>query len=159
MNGDPMTRLLDVLRVEERVHLDLRRLLAEERERMLELDAEGLYELATRKEILAEEGRLARDARESATARLAESLGRAPTGSTLTELANAIGERAEPLREARSRLLAIVHAVAELAEANRLLGGDRLTDVQSTLHLLGRFAPDTARESARRGGHLVRRSA
>jgi len=159
MNDQPITQLAEVLAVEEHVHLELRKLLAEERERMLELDAESLYELATRKEILAEEGRLARDARTKVISDLARSLGLPEAGITLSQICVALGDAAAPLRAAQSRLLAIVSAVAELSEANQRLGGDRLADVQTTLQLLGRLAPTAGQGSSRRGGNLVQRSA
>lgn len=154
-----VTRLTQVLAAEERVHRSLRQVLAEERERMLDLDAESLYELAMRKEVLAEEGRLARDARAQASEDLAIALGLPAKNVTLSELCTALGDGAEPLYEAQSRLLAIVRAVFELSEANRTLGGDRLADVQATLQLLGKLVPASVLEPGQRGGTLVRRSA
>ena len=178
-----ISRLADVLAVEERVYRDLRELLSEERGRMLDLDAESLYGLATRKEVLAEEGRLVLEARTRAVDHLAKSTGISGPGTTLTQLCESLGDAARPLREAQSRLLAIVGAVRELSEANQKMGGDRLTDVQTTLKLLGRLVPlvsenasgmksgivaglgsegnalDPGREPPHRSGSLVRRSA
>lgn len=148
-------QLVDVLAVEERVHRDLRQLLTEERECMLNLDAQGLYEHATRKQVLADEGRLAEGARIQAARVLAQELGIEDEPVTLRRLCAALGERGAKLREAQSRLLAIVTAAQELADANRVLGGERLTNVQTTLRLLGRLAP--ARESG--AGRLVRTNA
>lgn len=136
-----ISRLAEILAVEARVYRDLRRLLSEERERMLDLDAESLYGLATRKEVLAEEGRIALEARTQAVSDLADSVEVPRPGLTLSTLCDALGERAIPLREAQSRLLAIIGAVRELSEANQRLGGERLTEVQTTLQLLGRLAP------------------
>lgn len=154
-----VAKLVEVLGVEERIHRELRRLLSEERGRMLELDAESLYELAMRKEVLAEEGRLAQDARLQVSSDLARSLGLPTEGVTLSQICLALGDTAGPLREAQSRLLAVVRAVAELSEANQTLGGERLADVQTTLQLLGRLAPAASFESASRSGSLVQRSA
>ena len=159
MTAPMIAKLVEVLSVEERIHLELRTLLTQERGRMLELDAESLYELATRKEILAEEGRLAGRARARVIAQLAESLGLDESDITLTRICAALGAEADPLRAARSRLLSIVGAVAELSEANQRLGGDRLSDVQTTLELLGRLAPNLAGASTARAGRLVQRSA
>lgn len=166
MTLELVSNLTEILAVEERVHRELRKVLSEERDRMLELDAEALYELAMRKEVLAEEGGLAQDARLQASRDLAQLLGLPEKGVTLGQLCSALDEApppmcngAMPLSEARSRLLAVVSAVSELSEANQRLGGERLADVQTTLQLLGRLAPTATRDSAGRGGHLVRRSA
>lgn len=156
---EAITKLVDVLAVEERVHHELRALLSDERERMLELDAESLYELALKKEILAEQGQLAQDARILASAELARALGLSEEKLTLSRLCLALGDAAGPLREAQSRLLSIVGAVAELSEANQRLGGERLREVRNTLELLGRLAPMAAREPAERAGQIVRRTA
>ena len=143
MTGDHLERLLDVLEVEERIHREMRQLLGRERECMLELDAPGLYELARRKDALADEGRLAEGARIEAARRLAEALGISELPVTLSRLVEALGDEGGALREAQSRLVALVSAAQELAEANRLLGGDRLERVQTTLRLLGRLLPDS----------------
>jgi len=159
MTSALVSKLTEVLGVEERIHRALRRLLSDERERMIELDAESLYELAMRKEVLAEEGRLAQDARLQVSADLARSLGLPTEGITLSQICLALGDAAGTLRDAQSRLVAVVRAVSELSEANQRLGGERLADVQTTLQLLGRLAPAASVESAGRSGSLVRRSA
>lgn len=159
MTSASASKLVDVLRAEERVYRSLRGLLASERERMIELDAESLYELAMKKEILAEEGRLAQAARIQAAAELARALEIHDPNPTLGRLCAALGDEAGPLREAQSRLMSIVKAVSELAEANQRLGGERLADVQTTLRLLGRLAPAASRGPTPDRGQLVRRTA
>ena len=149
-------QLLEVLDVEERIHLELRQILARERELMLELDANGLYELARRKEALADEGRLVAEARVLSANRLARAIGIEEDPVTLSRLCEALGDEGAPLRDAQSRLLALVAAAQELAEANRVLGGERLNHVQATLHLLGRLLPDVRPEDAGSAGRLVR---
>lgn len=152
-------QLLAVLDAEERVHRELRQVLASERERMLELDAAGLYELARSKEALAEEGRLIAEARVEAANRLASSLQIGVRPVTLSRICQALGEESAALRDAHSRLLSLVAATQEIAEANRMLGGERLIHVQTTLQLLGRLLPEAANAPARGGGHLVCTSA
>lgn len=156
MSAARLEELLAVLDVEERVHRELRQILAGERERMLDLDTTGLYELVRGKEALAEEGRLAAEARVEAAKRLARSIGIQEETLTLSRLCEELGDEGALLRDAQSRLLALVTATQELAEANRLLGGDRLSHVQTTLHLLGRLLPEARSEDAGGGGRLVR---
>ena len=160
MSEELVEKLLGVLALEERVHRDLRELLAEERERMIALDADALYGLAARKEVLAEEGRLAEGGRVALVDQCAQGLGIRETPVPLGRLCDALGEEAAvPLREAQSRLVAVIGAVRELAEANRALGGERLAHVQSTLKLLGRLSPTLPADGAAQAGSLVRTSA
>lgn len=160
MSEELARKLLDVLALEERVHRDLRELLAEERGRMIALDADALYGLAARKEVLAEEGRLAERGRVALVNQCAQGLGIGELPISLGRLCDALGEAASaPLREAQSRLVAVIGAVRELAEANRVLGGERLAHVQSTLTLLGRLSPSLPSDGAAQAGSLVRTSA
>lgn len=157
MTAELIEQLLDVLRVEERVHRELRELLAGERDCMLSLDAAGLNERVVKKEALADEGRLAEDARIRVVHRLAQELKLDDEPVSLSRLCIALGEdtgEGARLREAQSRLLALVCATQELAEANRALGGERLRNVQATLKLLGRLLPTVEPER----GQLVERS-
>ena len=56
-------RLLEILRAEERVYLEMRDLLQRERELMVSLDAQGLGDAAREKEALSDEGRLVEESR------------------------------------------------------------------------------------------------
>ena len=152
--------LLDLLEAEEALYCSLRDLLREERERMLALEADALGGIVERKQSLAEEGRLAEEARRVLVARMARSLGLGSDEVPLAELCAALDpQSAARLAEARSRLVAIVTAVRELAAANRALGGERLAFVRTTLQLLGRLAPQADVERASSPGALLRTSA
>ena len=137
---------------------------------MLALDADGLGELARRKETLATEGRIAEKSRVDVTRRLAEALGIDEQPVTLSLLCTRTDPGDSRLRDAQSRLVALVGAVRELADANRALGAERLSSVQSTLRLLGRLVPVVAESGTAYGrdrelpaasapGRLVRTSA
>ena len=87
---------------------------------------------------------------------------------TLSALTNAIGSEDGGLRQAHSRLSALVGAVKELLDANASFAGKAQEQVQSTLRLLGRLMPDDptygpgiqgSRTGANSGGRLVQRTA
>ncbi len=159
--------LLDVLESEERLYQELRGVLQEERERIVNLDAGGLEEVVQRKEALAAEGKLLEEGRIEAARRLATGLGLSGERPTLSALCDALGDGAKELREAHSRMVALVGAVRELLDANAGFAGESLGQVRGTLTLLGRLLPVnasygpvvTAAPAGPSSGSLVRRSA
>jgi hypothetical protein len=163
---DGVGRLLTVLRAEERLYVEMRDLLQQERELIANLDSAGLELAVRRKEALAEEGRLLEESRVQVASALAAELGLPEARPTLSQLCDAIEGGEAELRDAHSRLTALVGAVQELLTANFSFAGDAHAQVEATLQLLGRLLPETptyrppgACESAARGGRLVRQSA
>ena len=171
MSTTAIEQLSAILRSEESLYRELLGLLQRERELMVDLDADGLGELVRQKETLAAEGRLIEQGRIDVAARLAIDLSISSDPVTLSQICVRIGDDGDELREAHTRLVAIVSAVRELVQANRTMGGDRLSFVQKTLGLLGALLPGRTAEpgaygrtgavpeAVLPGGHLVRRSA
>ena len=164
--ADDVGRLLAILAAEERVQLEMRDLLQRERELMARLDAEGLGALAREKEALADEGRLVEEGRTAAARALARRLGIDAERPTLSQLCEALGSEAAPLRQAHTRLVVLVSVVRELLDANVAFAGDNLTRITGTLQTLGRLLPvevgyGRERQGDARGetGRLVRSSA
>ncbi len=165
VRGDLAGRLLTVLEAEEKLYLELRSLLQEERAWLVALDAARIEEAVQRKESLAAEGRLLEEARIELARALARELGVDDERPTLSRLCARLGDDAEPLQRAHSRLVALVGASRELLDANAGFAGEALAQVRSTLQLLGRllpaqptYAPDLAAAEPT-GARLVRRSA
>ncbi|MEM7409217.1 MAG: flagellar protein FlgN [Myxococcota bacterium] len=163
--NDLQTRLLVILDAEESLYGRLRDSLQEEREVVARLDAAGLEEIARLKEELSDEGRLLEESRRCVADELAASLGM-PAGSRLGAICDRIGASAEPLAAAQQRLSILVSVVRELLEANVLLAGESLSEVRSTLRLIGGLAaepatyqPDRLGTAPAEAGRLVRRSA
>lgn len=171
MNAIAIEQLSAILGSEESLYRELLALLQRERDLMVDLDADGLGEVARQKETLAAEGRLIEQGRMEVAGRLASALGISSAPATLSEICERLGTDGAGLREAHTRLVSVVGAARELVEANRVMGGDRLAFVQNTLGLLGRLLPGRVAEpqayerngvvpeAALPGGHLVRRSA
>ena len=165
-DSDPTLRLLTVLLAEERLYGEMRSLLQEEREILYALDAIALEECVAKKEALAEEGRLLEESRIAVVMDLAKTL-HLDERPTLSQLCDALGEEAGPLREVHTRLVALIGAVRELIDANASFAGDSLSQVRNTLRLLGRMMPNeptyrpgmTAKEERVSAGNVVRRSA
>jgi len=163
--NEGVERLCTVLEAEERLYVSMRDLLQGERELMASLDAAGLERSVRRKETLAEEGRFLEASRVEVVADLAEKLGFTQARPTLSQICEALGEDAGRLREAHSRLAALVGAVQELLEANAAFAGEAQAQVQATLQLLGRLLPESSSyepggaEPTPAGGRLVRQSA
>lgn len=159
--------LLAVLESEERLYQELRQVLQQERELIVNLDAEGLEQAVMRKEALSAEGRLLEEGRIEVAARLAGALGISADPPTLSALCDALGPGAGELRSAHSRMVALMGAVQELLDANAGFAGDALGQVRGTLQLLGRLLPGDSTygpaaelpRPATASGALVRRSA
>ncbi len=163
--SDGVTRLLTVLEAEERLYVEMRDLLQGERELIASLDAAGLEQTVRRKETLAEEGRFLEASRVEVVAELARELGHEGARLTLSQVCDALGEEEGGLREAHSRLAALVGAVQELLQANAAFAGEAQIQVQATLQLLGRLLPESAgyqpsgaSEPTPAGGRLVRQA-
>jgi hypothetical protein len=160
-----VTRLAQLLAAEERLYVELRDLLQEERDCMVQLDADGLEAVVAAKEVLADEAALLEESRLAVTKELADRLG-VPTLPTLSALCEALGEDGEPLHDGHSRLVALLAAVGELVEANASFARESLVQVRGTIASLGRllpgepvYTPDGARAPAAGTGRLVARSA
>lgn len=159
-------RLLTVLEAEERLYVELRDLLQREREHMVNLDARGIEEVVRRKESLSEEGRLLEESRIEVARALAHELGLAEPDPPLSRLCDHAGRDAPALRDAHSRLVALLGAVRELLDANAVFAGECLTQVRTTMGLLGRmlpaeptYGPGAAGGGIRRAGRLLRSQA
>jgi len=153
-------RLVVVLRAEEELYERMRDLLQTERGLMLELDPVGLDALVREKEILTDEGRLIEDARSQIVVELGAALGLGSQRPSLSELCAALGADGGVLREAHTRLVVLVSVVQELLDANRILAGESLDQVQSTLRLLGSLSSGSPEAALRPdAGRLLRRTA
>lgn len=167
---DGIAGLTAVLDAEEKLYVELRDLLQREHGLMVSLDAEGLEEVARRKEELADEGRLVEETRMSLCETVTGELGFDEPHPRLSRICERIGPEGGALREAHTRLVVLVSVVRELMDANNALAGDALSQVRGTLRLLGGLVPGEvtydpgsigdARRSSRLGvGQLVRRMA
>ncbi len=129
--------LIPVLEAEERVYLELRDVLQDERIAILELDAARLERAVDAKAALVDEAQLLEESRREVSAGLAAELGlEHPQLSLLAERAPARGAE---LLDLCSRLRSLIAAVRELLDLNATLSGESLGQVQLTLELLGRM--------------------
>lgn len=138
---DTVHRLAQVLDAEEQLYVELRDLLQHERECMLNLDAEGLERAVEAKEGIAEEARLLEESRIEVARELARAVGVDEERPKLSLLCEALGPRADRLREQHSRLVALLGAVSELVDANASFAREGLEQVQDTIQMLGRLLP------------------
>ncbi len=165
MTSELVDRLVDLLRAEEELYLELRAALQQEQRCLVELDAETLDEAVHQKETLVAEARVLAESRSEVVEQLAHAVGIAEEPPTLSRIAAALGAEASALRQAHGRLSALVAAVRELLDVNAGFAGEAMTQVRGTLRLLGRLAPTSGtygrHGSAEPGspGRLVRRSA
>lgn len=162
--ADVVNRLLVILEAEEGLYARMRDLLQEEREIVLCMDASALERIARRKEEFADEARLLEESRLEVVDELARSLG-LPARTRLSELCVRLGEAGRRLRLLHNRLVILVSVVRELLDANAELVGESLSEIRSTLRLLGGLLPEDnlyyANGPAETGlatGRLVRRS-
>lgn len=165
MTTDLVGRLVDLLRAEEELYLELRTALQHEQRCLAEMDAEGLDEAVRQKETLVAEARMLAESRSAVVETLATTLGIAEEPVTLSRIGAALGPEASALRQAHARLTALVAAVRELLEVNAGFAGEAMAQVRGTLQLLGRLAPASGTYgpdgTAEPGspGRLVRQSA
>ncbi len=145
-------RLCEVLAAEERLYVEFRALLQRERECMVALQSERLEELVREKATLAEEGRLLEETRVAVSQELARLLGLDPAGVTLSRICDHLRGGAPALRAAHTRLVALLGAVRELLDANRVFAGDATLQVRGALRVLGRMLPVDATLPTRPGG-------
>lgn len=140
--ADLCERLVAVLESEEDLYRELRDVLQRERELLVTLDAIAFEALVRRKEALAEEGRLLEESRVAVARELVTALGVAADPlPALSDLCTRIGPEGDRLRDAQSRLRALVGATRELLDANASSTGDALAQVRATLRMLGRVLP------------------
>ena len=135
-------RLCTILEEEERLYIEMRDLLQEEREVIVRRNAGDLESLVRRKDGLAREGKLLEDCRRNVMRELAQEIGLSESEATLSRICTLMGEEGSALRSIHGRLIALIAAVRELLEANANFAGEALGRVQSTLRLLGRLLPD-----------------
>ncbi|MCH7866270.1 MAG: flagellar protein FlgN [Myxococcales bacterium] len=135
-------RLYNILAEEERLYLEMKTLLQEERQRMVLRDADGIEVAVRRKEGLAGEGKLLEACRRKVMCEMAAVLGLPDEEATLSRVCAALGSESVELRSIHGRLVALIAAVRELLEVNSSFAGEALIRVQSTLRLLGRLLPD-----------------
>lgn len=138
---DQTRRLEQALAAEEKLYLELRDLLQQERTYLVEFDGEALERLVETKELLAEEARLLEDSRVHIATRIAEHLGLESGPVTLSRLCETLGPEAGGLSESHSRLVALLGAIRELSEANALFAREGLGQVRETIRMLGRLLP------------------
>ncbi len=162
---DVVRRLLVILDAEEALYARMRDLLQREREVVLCMDLAGLEETARQKEELADEARLLEESRVDVASALAESLS-LPPRTPLAQLCRQLGDVGRPLRTVHNRLVILVSVVRELVDANAALVGESLSEIRSTLHMLGGFLPEdnlygsaTGATPGLTSGRLLRRSA
>ncbi|MCP3983643.1 MAG: flagellar protein FlgN [bacterium] len=164
-----ITGLASVLDAEEKLYVELRDLLQQEHGLMVTLDAEGLEDVARRKEELADEGRLVEETRMSLCEMMTRELGFDEVRPRLSTICERIGPEGRALREAHTRLVVLVSVVRELMDANNVLAGNALSQVRGTLRLLGglvpfevTYAPESITDGSSAGrsgvGQLIRRT-
>lgn len=162
-----VARLLTVVEAEVRLYTELRDVLQEERDHIVNLDAAKLEDCVRRKESLASEAMLLEESRIELATALGGALGLPEARPRLSLLCQRLGPDAGELGEAHSRLVARIGAVRELLDANAAFAGDALAQVRATLELLGRllpaeptYQPDVAPgPPAASAGRLLRRTA
>ena len=121
--ADSVKRLLTILEAEERLYLEMRDLLQKERELILNLDSTGLEQAVREKSALADEGRLLEESRAEVVRELADALEIASEAPTLSDLTNEIGSDDGGLRQAHSRLSALIGAVKEKNKKDTIIPG------------------------------------
>ena len=165
----PAQALEQILAAEERVYVELRSALQAEHEAMATRDARALLALAQAKETLADEARFCEQSRIAVTRELASELGLEGTDERpprLSELCDRLGAGARGLRDAHGRLVALLGAVQQLADANAAFAGQSLAQVRATLRLFGRMQPEAptygpggpGAQVSEPSGRIVRRS-
>ncbi len=161
-------RLLSVLSEEERLYVELKSLLQEERALMVARDADNLDRIVAQKEALASEGRLLEECRRKVMNEMGATFGLPKGEVTLSRLCALLEDEGAELRAVHGRMVALASAVRELLEANANFAGEALMRVQSTLRLLGRLLPDqptyeahpspTGQQPSARPGRLVQQA-
>lgn len=166
MTHELARRLVEVLRQEEVIYVEVRELLTRERSSLASLDADGLDRAATEKALRAQELEILEAARERLCRELGNALGiDEALRLTLRELATALGPEGAPLLEAQRTLRALVVSVKESSEANATLAEQGLLGVRSTLASLGCAQPATGygqrgvTEQPQSSGRILRESA
>jgi hypothetical protein len=134
-------RLLTVVEAEVRLYAELRDVLQEERDHIVNLDATKLEDCVRRKESLASEATILEESRLELATALGAALGLPDARPRLSLLCEHLPAESGALREAHSRLVARIGAVRELLDANAAFAGDALAQVRATLELLGRLLP------------------
>ena len=163
---DAVARLMVILDAEEDLYNRLRDVLQREREVIVKMDADALERIARTKEELCDEARLLEESRAQVASELAGTVGLPERGSRLSEICRRLGPAAGRLRTQHNRLVILVSVVRELLDANAGLAGESLSEVRSTLRLLGGLLPEENLYQASgppapllQTGRLIRRSA
>jgi hypothetical protein len=156
-----IARLLGVLEAEHSLHDRLCAALREERAALGALDGPRIEQLVREKEALVDEGRLLEESRLGVSEELARALGIGAARVRLSELCDALGDEAAPLREAHLRLAARLALARELLEANTAATASELATVQATLRALGvtPAGDGYGHRTAPEAGRLLRQSA
>lgn len=136
-----VSKLIAVLESEERLYLELRDVLQDERIAILELDAARLEAAVNAKAALVDEVQLYEESRRDLAVRVATALG--VSEPRLTRIAEASPVLGSELADLASRLRALTAAVGELLQLNATLSGESLGQVRLTLELLGRLQQRT----------------
>lgn len=142
-NAPALERLVDTLRAQERLFLEMRELLLREHDAIVELEASEVERLAAAKGVLAAEGELLETTRAAIAEEVASELGLDTRPATLTAICRSLGLETGALGELRSRLRALVSGLQSLTEANARLAESALGDVRSTLQLFEQALVDS----------------
>lgn len=142
MSEDGAERLQTVIDAEANLYARMRDLLEEEREVLFSLDAVRLEAVTRRKAELIDEGRVLESGRKAVVAQLATELALPIEGLRLAVLCERMGPGNEALRRAHNQLVVVVSVVRELMKANRSIAGQSLSEVRSTLEILGGVLPE-----------------
>lgn len=137
-------RLQTVIDAEAGFYARMRDLLEEEREVLFSLDAVRLEDVTRRKAELIDEGRVLESGRKAVIAQLATELSLPSEGLRLAVLCERMGPGNAELRRAHNQLVVVVSVVRELMKANRSVAGQSLSEVKSTLEVLGGVVPEGA---------------
>ncbi len=130
--------LVDVLRREEELYLEVRELLAAERQALIALDAPEVERATREKDLRIRELSLLEQARARVTREISRELSFSEEWQpNLGELAQALGASGRELLSVRETLRALVLSVKESGEANASLAERGLAGVRSTLDALG----------------------
>jgi hypothetical protein len=135
--NDLIVRLLTVLDAEHALQDRLCAALRAELAAVSALDVPRLEQLVREKEELVDEARLLEESRLAVSEELARALGLGGARVRLSELCDALGDEAAPLRVAHLRLAARLALARELLEANTAATASELASVQATLRALG----------------------
>lgn len=164
MSEDGAERLQTVIDAEAGLYARMRDLLEEEREVLFSLDAVRLEAVTRRKAELIDEGRVLESGRKAVVAQLAAELALPVEGLRLSVLCERMGPGHGALRRAHNQLVVLLSVVRELMKANRSVAGQSLSEVRSTLDVLGgvlpegaAYGPDGHRPAPK--GRLLRQSA